>query len=353
MTTDIQFSEVGGWGVVNLNRPKALNALTLDMVLAFHDQLQEWADASHIQAVLIEGEGDKAFCAGGDVMALLASVKNGDDNAWQFFHDEYMCNATIATYPKPYVALVDGIVMGGGVGVSVHGDFRVATDKTMFAMPETAIGLFPDVGGSYFLPRLHKGLGLYLGLTGARVRGYETVEAGVSTHYVTQDQLPALKENLLNIAFAGNASDAIKTVLDAAHSQGEATKVMPHLAEIEEIFGQAETLDDVFSNLANSDTDFAKETLDLLKTHSPSSMHVTFAAIKEGASKSITDVLRMELRLATRIVQLPDFSEGVTAKLLDKGRTPVWSPAEISQVSVADIQSMFDTLDDKEFKWSD
>lgn len=353
MTTDIQFSEVGAWGVVKLNRPKALNALTLDMVLAFNRQLKEWANASHIQAILIEGEGEKAFCAGGDVLALLDSVKNGDDNAWQFFHDEYMCNATIATYPKPYVALVDGIVMGGGVGVSVHGDFRVATEKTMFAMPETAIGLFPDVGGSYFLPRLNKGLGLYLGLTGARVRGYETVEAGISTHYVTQDQLVELKENLFNAPLGDDASGAIKSVLDAAHTQGDATKIMPHLTEIEAIFGQAASLENVFSNLENSDSDFAKETLAILKEHSPSSMHVTFAAITAGASKSITDVLRMELRLATRIVQLPDFSEGVTAKLLDKGRTPVWSPADISQVVQADVQSMFDTLDDKEFKWSD
>jgi len=195
---DVLFEMRGAVGLITLNRPSALNALTRDMCLRMSEQLRQWARDEKISLVVVRGAGDRAFCAGGDIKALYESGKAGTRYVTDFYADEYRLNTLIKEYSKPYVALIDGITMGGGVGVSVHGSHRVAGDKTVFAMPETGIGLFPDVGGSYFLPRLPGALGMYLALTGARLKTADALYAGIATHYVPSVRHHALLDGLSN-----------------------------------------------------------------------------------------------------------------------------------------------------------
>ncbi|PKQ02690.1 MAG: enoyl-CoA hydratase/isomerase family protein, partial [Alphaproteobacteria bacterium HGW-Alphaproteobacteria-11] len=193
---EVLFERRGAAGFITLNRPKALNALTLDMVRAIHPKLIEWADDAHVQCVVVEAAGDKAFCAGGDIRALYDWGRAGDPTALDFWREEYKLNTFIKRYRKPYVALMDGINMGGGVGISVHGSHRVATEKLTFAMPETGIGLFPDVGGTYFLPRCPGETGMYLGLTGTRLKAADAIYAGIADAYVPSVRLDTLKDRL-------------------------------------------------------------------------------------------------------------------------------------------------------------
>ena len=210
MTHEIEFEQKGSWGVVTLNRPQALNALTWPMVEKFRAQLKRWEREASVEAVLIKGTGDKAFCAGGDIRWLADAARKDAGHASGFFREEYRLNAAIHHLTKPYVALIDGIVMGGGVGVSVHGDFRVAGDRTLFAMPETGIGLFPDVGGGYFLPLLHGGVGLYFALTGARAKAADCMAAGVATHYTPTNKMADLEAGLLDLELGALTDDRLE-----------------------------------------------------------------------------------------------------------------------------------------------
>ncbi|MBI3445819.1 MAG: enoyl-CoA hydratase/isomerase family protein [Magnetospirillum sp.] len=323
MTSEIHFDRTGKLGRITLDRPKALNALTLGQVHKMHPQLDAWAADADIACVTIEGAGEKAFCAGGDIKQLYEACKAGEmEFVAAFYRDEYRLNRRIKTMPKPYVALIDGIVMGGGVGISVHGKYRIATERTLFAMPETGIGFFPDVGGSYFLPRLPGAIGRYLGLTGVRLKAADTLHVGVATHYVEAASLPALIEALSE---ARDEAD-LKASLDGFACDPGIAPIDDRRALIDRCFGK-ETLAEVVAALEAESDPFAAETLAILRAKSPHLVAVSFEMIKRGAALSFDECMRMEFRLALALAPAHDFVEGVRALLIDRDNKPVWNPA--------------------------
>ena len=337
---EILFEKKGAVGLVVLNRPKALNALTRDMCLALSAQLSAWEKDEGVRAVVVRGAGEKAFCAGGDIRRLHDSGKARDGYAEGFYGDEYRTNAQIKHYPKPYVALVDGIVMGGGVGVSVHGSHRVVTEKTLYAMPETGIGLFPDVGGTYFLPRSPGEIGMYLGLTGARLKAADTIRAGVGTHYVSSEKLDALVEALAAIS-AGAEVDAV--LARFATDPGPAP-IAAVQAEIDAHFSKPSVEAIVASLEAGSD--WAREQAKTIRTKSPISCKVTFRQIREGAKLDFDACMRLEFRLTRRFIAGHDFYEGVRAVIIDKDNAPKWSPDTLEGIDEAAVAAYFAPLDE-------
>ncbi len=348
MTADILFEQSGPWGVVTLNNEKALNALTFDMVKALYAQLMDWARDGAIKAVMIKGAGERAFCAGADVRWVSNNAKTDSVGASEFFRREYTANALIYHYPKPYVALIDGIVMGGGVGLSVHGDFRVAGDATLFAMPETGIGLFPDVGGGHFMPRMHDGLGLYYALTGARASAADCMAAGIATHYVAADKYLEVERALLNTPLGSHAHADIETVLDVYAGDPGHAEVNDKRGDVARLFQGHATLDELVAGLKRDGGDFAKETLETLMRMSPTSMRLTFEQMRRGHELDFDDTMRMEFRMVRRVMEGHDFFEGVRAQLIDKDRTPKWKPASLGEVSDADIAGYFEELGEGE-----
>lgn len=345
---NILFEQTGDWGVVTLNNEKALNALTWDMVKTMRAQLIEWSGDKSVKAVLVKGAGERAFCAGADIRWLHDNAKRDPAGASEFFREEYRVNSLIYHYSKPYVSLIDGIVMGGGVGVSVHGDFRIAGDATLFAMPETAIGLFPDVGGGHFMPRLHDGLGLYYALTGARANAADCMAAGIATHYAPADKYSELEEALLNTRLGQHAHADIETVLDTyAGDPGRApvNDIRPHIARL---FQGHETLGALMQALERDESDFAVETLETLSRMSPTSMLLTFEQMKRGARLDFDDNMKMEFRIVRHVMEGHDFFEGVRAQIIDKDRTPRWRPATLSDMAEKDVASYFEPLGDAE-----
>ena len=349
-TGKILFKRQGDWGVVTLNNQKALNALDWDMVKAMRARLSEWAARNDVKAVLVAANSERAFCAGADVRWLHDNARDDPEGASGFFRDEYANNALIYHFPKPYVALIDGVVMGGGVGISVHGDFRVAGDATLFAMPETGIGLFPDVGGGYFLPRLHDGLGLYFALTGARAKAADCMAAGVATHYAPSGKHDELTEALIETPLGAHAHADIEAVLDVfAADPGHATlnDLRPDVARL---FQGHDALAGLIAALEVDKSDFAKETVETLARMSPTSMAITFEQMKRGHQLDFDDNMKMEFRIARRILEGHDFFEGVRAQLVDKDRQPKWRPPTLGEVSDARIAAYFEPLDDAELE---
>jgi enoyl-CoA hydratase len=322
----------GRIGRIVLNRPQALNALDLPMIQALTQVLQGWRDEPLVHAVVIEGAGDRAFCAGGDVRALRQFELDGEHHkAEAFFREEYELNLIIATYPKPYIALIDGICMGGGIGVSVHAPYRVATERAAFAMPETAIGFFPDIGATFFLPRLPGRLGMYLGLSGARIQGADAVHAGFATHFVPRAELPALS---LAVAEGGLGALGSHTApLPAFTLAGER-------AAIDDCFG-ADSVAGIIRRLDGLGNVWAGRTLAMLRTVSPSALCWTLEALRRGADMTLPQCQAAELALTRTTMRHPDFAEGVRAMVVDKDRKPNWQPARIEDVDPAMIAAMF------------
>jgi enoyl-CoA hydratase/carnithine racemase len=347
---DILFDRRGEWGVVTLNRPEALNALTWGMVKLLRAQLIEWERSAAVRAVLIKGAGEKAFCAGGDIRWLYDNARKDPAGACEFFREEYRLNALIHHYTKPYVALIDGIVMGGGVGVSVHGDFRVAGDRTLFAMPETGIGLFPDVGGGHFLPRLHDGLGLYYGLTGARAKAADCMATGVATHYCRTDDMASLESELMGLTLGGRPHADIEAVLDGyAGDPGEAhvNQIRPALKSL---FEGHESFAAFHAGLKADGHDVAGDMLRILARMSPTSLKLTFEQLRRGALLDFDECMKMEFRMVRRVMEGHDFYEGVRAAIIDKDKNPRWAPATVEGVSDADIARYFAPLGDAELQ---
>jgi len=346
MTDEIIARKVGQIGRITLNRPKALNALSMYMVHGMTEALLAWKDDDSVKAVVVDGEGEKGFCAGGDILMLHNSGKANDGQAWRFWHDEYQLNTLIKHYPKPYVALIDGITMGGGVGISVHGSHRVAGDRTMLAMPETGIGFFPDVGGTYFLPRLAGEIGMWMGLTGARLKAADCVATGVATHYTPSADLPALIA-ALESADLGD-EDALELILEE-HSGDPGDS---DLAVTRGLIDAAFAGDDVAEMLARiteAGDSWSQKQAKIIGMKSPTALKLTCAAIRSGADKSFEDVMRQELRLSSHCLGGVDFYEGVRAVIIDKDNTPNWSPATLDGVEDAVIASYFNALSgDKE-----
>ncbi|MEO0878354.1 MAG: enoyl-CoA hydratase/isomerase family protein [Pseudomonadota bacterium] len=348
MTDDIVFSQTGDWGVITLNRPDALNALTMPMVTAFRAQLTSWEAHPKIRAVLIKGAGERAFCAGGDVRWLHDTAKEDPDAACAFFREEYKNNAAIYHFPKPYVALIDGIVMGGGVGVSVHGDFRVAGDKTVFAMPETGIGLFPDVGGGHFMPRLHDGLGLYYALTGKRAKAADCMAAGIATHYAPSDDMAALEQALLAAPLSARAHADIEAILDGASGDPGHGEINDRRGEIKTLMDGVDDFYDMLERLRVQNSQLSFEILETIAGMSPTSLKLTFEQMKRGHTLDFDDVMAMEFRMVSRVMRGHDFFEGVRAQIVDKDRNPKWRPAMLNDISDADIAAYFEPLGDGE-----
>jgi enoyl-CoA hydratase len=310
------------------------------MCLRTKAHLEDWAKDPNIKAVVIRGAGERAFCAGGDIRALYESGKAGTPYALDFYRDEYRLDAAIKHFPKPYVALIHGIVMGGGVGVSVHGSHRIAAESAVFAMPETGIGLFPDVGGSYFLPRCPGQVGMYLALTGARLKTTDCLYAGVATHFVPQAKWETLLERLAN----GTAPDQ---ALEGLADNVPDTFLETHRNAIDSIFA-LESVEAILAALDDEGTDWAGETAATLHTKSPTSLKVTFRQIREGARLEFDECMRMEYRMVNRIVAGHDFYEGVRAAIIDKDGAPKWQPADLAGVGGADVDAYFAPLGDKE-----
>ena len=330
MTEEVLFERRGKTGVITLNRPAALNALTLNMVRLMKPVLTAWATDAAIENVVIEGAGEKGFCAGGDIRALHDWGQAGAPEATGFYREEYQLNRQIKTFPKPSIALMDGITMGGGVGVSVHGSHRVATEKTMFAMPETGIGLLPDVGGTYFLPRLAGETGAWLVLTGARLKGADSLAAGVATHYTPSDNIAALKHALAD----GGDVDAI---LAAHHQAPEGARLPGQQADIDRLF-IGNSVADIVAALQDDGGDWAAAQAAAIKSKSPTSAAVALKQMRDGKKADFDACMRIEMRAVTRIMALPDFYEGVRATIIEKTGAPNWSPQ-------ADIDAIFAPLD--------
>lgn len=320
-------------GTLLMNRPKALNALTLDMIRAFAAAIDEWRDDESVRLVVLEGAGGRAFCAGGDVRAVREASITGNRAAVEdFFSEEYAVNTGIATLPKPWVSLIDGVCMGGGIGVAVHNGPRVVSEHALVAMPETAIALFPDVGTSYVLPRLPGKVGIWLALTGARLTGADSVHAGLATHFVPRESLPALREALLADG-AGAVSSFSVTPPEASFA--------PHREAIDRCFGQDSMLG-ILAALDAEGTEWAAAQAKILRRMSPTSLCVSLELLKRGAAQDLAGCLATELAL-TRVVvnEHPDFVEGVRSVLVDKDGAPKWQPARIEEVDPAVIARMF------------
>ncbi|RWS25539.1 3-hydroxyisobutyryl-CoA hydrolase-like protein, partial [Leptotrombidium deliense] len=346
---EIILDRIGNKGIVTINRPKHLNALNLDMIRKLYPQLRKWEMDNTMKMVIIKGQGDKAFCAGGDVKAIALSGKSSKLSE-EFFREEYRLNNQIGSLSVPYIAFLNGIVMGGGVGLSVHGAFRIATEKAVFAMPETAIGFFPDVGGSHFLPRLPGLLGLYLALTGHRLHGRDLFKAGIATHFVVSARLKDVEEELMRLEKPD--LNSIDKILIKYQEQWEADykkefTLKPFIGRINSAFS-AETVEQIFSNLGKDTSEFAKTTLESLKKMSPTSLKLTFRLFKEGAKMSLPECLKMEYRVSQRFMMNDDFFEGVRSVLIDKDHNPKWNPPTLEQVTDSMVDSYFVPLPSKD-----
>lgn len=329
---EVLFDRIKNKGIITLNRPKSLNALNLNMVKQIYPKLKEWEEDPETSMIIIKGSGEKSFCAGGDIL----SATSGDTDAGaEFFNKEYQLNHAIGTCLVPYIAFIDGIVMGGGFGLSVHGQFRVATERTLFAMPETGIGLFPDVGGSYVLPRIGNSLGLYLALTGYRLKGRDVYKAGIATHMVDSNSLPKLESELL--ALANPTTQDIMDLLRRYHLECQTGRerdfiLRDRLDDINRTFS-ASSMEDIFKNLENEGTDWAKQILETMKKMSPTSMKITLRQLREGATLDLPNCLVMESRIARGCLRHHDFYEGVRAVLIDKDHSPKWKPDTLEGVT--------------------
>ncbi|KAA0715540.1 3-hydroxyisobutyryl-CoA hydrolase, mitochondrial [Triplophysa tibetana] len=350
--SEVLFEKVGNAGVITLNRPKALNALNLTMIRHIFPQLKKWDKDLETDIVIIKGAGGKAFCAGGDIRAVTEAGKAGDSLAQDFFREEYILNNAIGTYQKPYVALIDGITMGGGVGLSVHGRFRVATEKTLFAMPETGIGLFPDVGGGYFLPRLQGKLGLFLALTGFRLKGRDVQRVGVATHFVESEKIVSLEKDLVDLK-SPSVSD-VAQLLDSYQEQSALDAEKPftlqeHTEAIDRLFSAA-SVEHILENLQKDGSAFAQKQIEILAKMSPTSLKLTYRQIQEGANMSLQEVLVMEYRITQACMRGHDFYEGVRAVLIDRDQSPKWKPSTLSEVTEQAIEDCFSSLGEGDLK---
>ncbi len=337
---EILFEQQGPVGLITLNRPKALNSLTHGMVTAMHAQMKAWERDPSIACVVIRGAGERAFCAGGDIRAVRESGLAKTSYARDFWHDEYVLNSYIKHYPKPYIALIHGVCMGGGIGVAVHGQYRVAGGTALFAMPETGIGFFPDVGGSYFLPRCPGEVGMYLGLTGARLGIGDGLYAKIATHWIPSEEWPLLLEALVG------GEDPDEVILEMGR-EPESALLSDIREDIDRIFA-ASSVEDILAALDREDSDWAQETAKTMRLRSPTSLKLVYSEIRSGSTLEFNDCMRMEFRMACRILEGHDFYEGVRAVIVDKDNAPRWLPPTLAEVSDAAIAAYFAPLGGKE-----
>ncbi len=336
MTDQIQTDIIGNLGIITLNRPKALNALTTIMCQAMTQALLQWEQDDKIGAVVVQGAGERAFCAGGDIIMLHDSGKQGGKEAAIFWRTEYALNELIHGYSKPYIALIDGIVMGGGVGLSVHGRHRIAGDNTLFAMPETGIGYFPDVGGTYFLPRLGISTGMWLGLTGARLTTAKACQIGVANSYVPTDRHNDLVKALGAAELDGSDKAVLDVLADFVKTPPSADALPGAIAAF-----NSDSIAGVFEALERDGSDWARQQHNILKRKSPLALCVTFRALQEGGQMVFRDAMAQELNISMNFLNVQDFYEGVRAQVIDKDRNPKWSHDDVQSVTQGQVERVF------------
>ena len=342
-TEDVLIHKHGRVGHISLNRPKALHALTLEMCHAMSAALSAWADDDEVEAVILDHSEGRGFCAGGDIAFLRNSALNdGGASGRRFFHDEYQLNHQMFSYAKPIVAFMDGITMGGGVGISQPCKYRVATEHTRFAMPETGIGLFPDVGGGWYLSRLGGRLGQFLALTGARLDGAECLWTGLATHYVPSEMLAEIKARIIE------HPDRISGILSEPVGTPPKARIEANADKIAKLFG-SDRYEDILAALEKDESDWAQTERDTLGTKSPQTCKVALRQLATSAQLTdFADNMRMEYRIASRVLVRPDFAEGVRAVIVDKDNAPRWDPATPEEVSEELLDGIFAPLPDAE-----
>lgn len=330
----------GAVGIIRLNRPKALNSLTLGMVRAISAALDDFAADPAIVSVVVQGEGERGFCAGGDIRAFYESGKAQDGGAEIFLREEFRLNHQISRYRKPYVALMDGITMGGGVGISSHGRHRVVTERTRFAMPETGIGYFPDVGSTWLLPRTPGESGTWLGLTGLDVAAADVLYAGLADFQISSFRLPQIIEVLSTLQRASTSADVDAVLRNLSERPGE-SRLQANAAVIDRSF-VFNSVEEIMAALAREEGEFARETLRVLLTRSPTSLTLALRLLRLGRqSRTLAECLNREVAAVTQILQTPDFYEGIRAAVIDKDRNPQWAPATIAALDPQVIEPFF------------
>ncbi|AIK96660.1 enoyl-CoA hydratase/isomerase family protein [Candidatus Odyssella acanthamoebae] len=343
---EVLFSKIGHAGIITLNRPKALNSLNLDMIRAMMKTLKQWEQDDQIACVIIEGGGDKAFCAGGDIRSVyLAKLEDRRDYQDAIFREEYELNYYISKYTKPYISLINGICMGGGLGISVHGSHRIVTERTVMAMPETAIGFFPDVGASYFLNKCPGRLGMFMAITGEKIKGADALYCGLATHYVPSEKMGQLREALTQTSSAKQVNEAMARF----NTDAPASELAQYQSLIDEIF-TGKTVPEILDKLYEVKHPKAYEWVRNLTKKSPLSMAIAFTLLKRTRGMSLKRCLPIEFRLSQRFVEHYDFFEGIRALLVDKDNEPKWQPNHISKVKLDTVRSYFKDLGLKELK---
>lgn len=334
MTEEIIVRQEGRLGHLILNRPKALNALTRPMVGTIKEQLEAWRDDASVQTVLISGAGERGLCAGGDVISVRNSAVEGrPEEADEFFSTEYTMNALISEFPKPYVAFMDGLVLGGGVGVSAHGSHRIVTERTRMGMPETGIGFFPDVGGTWLLSHTPSQFGTHLGLTGEHISGADAIALGLADHFVPADKL----EQMAVALQTEHPDDAIAAVAERA----PASELWEHRPWIDTAYSH-DTAEKIVAALQENGDPAAATAAETILSKSPTSVKVTLAALRRARRlRSLTEALAVEFRLTHHMMRSPDMAEGIRAQLVDKDRNPQWDPATLEEVSAEAVDAFF------------
>ena len=328
-----------GVGLISLNRPKAINSLTHSMVSAISQALTDWRDDDTIRAVVLSGEGERGLCAGGDIVAIYHSAQSDGSETRKFWYDEYLLNAQIGGYPKPYVVVMDGIVMGGGVGISAHGSVRVVTDTTKMAMPEVGIGLIPDVGGTYILSRAPGLLGIHAALTGAPFGAGDAIAMGFADHFVPHDRIGEFKDAII--------ADGIDAALAAHTIEPPPSPLLAQRNWIDDCYA-GDTVEDIVAALRGHDTGPANDAANLIMTRSPVALSVALEAVRRAAKlDTLEDVLRQEYRTSCAALRSHDLVEGIRAQVIDKDRNPKWSPASLAAVTTADVEAYFAPADRK------
>jgi len=327
----------GRVGRLTLNRPRALHALTTNICQSMTQALLAWENDPAVALVMIDHAGERGFCAGGDIRRLHTAAAHGDDVARAFFFTEYRLNELMFRYAKPIVAVMDGVTMGGGFGISRPARYRIATERTIFAMPETAIGLFPDVGGGWYLPRMPGFIGLWLGLTGARLRAADCLMVGMASDYVESTRLPAFKA-----AVVADPSHIERLLKDHRGDPGP-PPLAAHQAQIADTFSRA-SVEAIVTALQAESTDWAREQLALIGARSPQAMKVAFRQLALGRDLTFAQTMAMEYALASRVVARPDFAEGVRAALVDKDNAPRWDPPTLQAVTPQLLDELFAAL---------
>lgn len=328
----------GSVGLITLNRPKAINSLNQPMVDALGAVLTRWEDDDQVRAVVLSGAGERGLCAGGDVVAVYHSARKDGVEVRKFWRDEYLLNGQIGRFPKPYVSLMDGIVMGGGVGVSAHGSVRVVTETSKVAMPEVGIGFVPDVGGAFLLSRAPGGLGLHAALTGAPFSGADAIAMGFADHYVPHDELDAFTRSIV--------ADGAESALARHCVEPPPSELVAQRGWIDSCYA-GDTVEDIVAALRGQDSGPAQDAANLIATRSPIAVSVALEAVRRAAKlETLEDVLVQDYRVSSASARSHDLVEGIRAQIIDKDRNPKWSPAKLSDITAADVEAYFAPVDD-------